>query len=119
MPLIENNGIKWASDVLDEYLAPLLLSKVDTLILGCTHYPLLKEEIKGKVGKEVEVVTQDEIIPERLESHLARHADFERGLSRGGTRIYEVTDHTEHAATLARFLCNEDIDLTEVNLDAV
>jgi len=117
VPLIENNGIKWIGPILDEYLEPLLLAKIDTLILGCTHYPFLKEIIREKVGPKIEIISQDEVIPERLAHYLERHPDFERKLSRGGTRIYEVTDCTNHTNTLAHFLCGDDIDLKEVRLE--
>jgi len=115
VPLIENSGIKWIDPVIDEYLSNLLLAKIDTLILGCTHFPLLKDKIREKVGPKIEVISQDEIIPEGLKNYLARHKNFESELTQGGARTYEVTDSSEHTVSLARLLCGNGITITEVN----
>ena len=48
------------SVVLREYLAPLLRREIDTLVLGCTHYPLLKRALRGIVGPEVALVDSAE-----------------------------------------------------------
>ena len=61
--LIENNGLKWIDPILDEYLKPLLERHIDCLILGCTHYPIIKEEIRKKLDNQILVMSQDEIIP--------------------------------------------------------
>jgi len=58
VPLVEEGKVRGpvAEAVVREYLKPLLKEKIDTLLLGCTHYPLLKETIQENVGKEVQIV---------------------------------------------------------------
>lgn len=58
---------------LDEYLQKLLDAKVDTIILGCTHYSILEEKIQEKVGDAVVVISAAQVVPEKLADYLARH----------------------------------------------
>ena len=57
--------------------------QVDTLILGCTHYTLIKECLRNQ--HSVSVISQDEIIPEKLHDYLNRHPEIERRLSKQGS----------------------------------
>lgn len=116
VPLIENDGTKWASPIVDEYLAPLLRANIDTLVLGCTHYPILKEMFRSKVGERVHVICQDEIIPAKLEDYLQRHPEFKTRLSKSSNRTYFVTDQTESTQKLARQLFGAEISLRLVNI---
>src|SRR6266853_5200228 len=58
VPLVEEGWTRHrlTHPILREYLSPLLRHRIDTLILGCTHYPLLKRAIRGVVGKKVALV---------------------------------------------------------------
>lgn len=58
VPLVEEGWLNKSvtRDVAEEYLKPLKAKKVDTLILGCTHYPLLKPVLKKVMGKDVELI---------------------------------------------------------------
>lgn len=91
VPLVENNAMKYAEPILGDYLAPLLEADIDTLILGCTHYPLLKELIRSKVGS-VNVVSQDEIMPKKLRDYLDRHPEVDKKLSKNSSRTFLTTD---------------------------
>jgi glutamate racemase len=62
VPLIEDAKIKECKAVLQKYLLPLLQKKVKTIILGCTHYPLIKKLLP----KNIRVISQDEVVPEKL-----------------------------------------------------
>lgn len=124
VPLVENNGIKWANPILKEYLGPLLNKKVDTIILGCTHYPALKNKIRkivGKAelssGKKIKVISQNEIIPEKLADYLKRHPEIEKQIEKSGQRIFAVTDITKDFAKTAKKWFGENICLKVVNLD--
>lgn len=116
VPLIENDGLKWASSILDEYLAPLLKYNIDTLVLGCTHYPLLKDIIRVKVGNDIEVICQDEIIPAKLKVYLTKHPEIETSLSKKSERTFYVTDLTNETQQLAKKLFGEQIvNLKKIN----
>ncbi len=91
VPLIEQSGSDWESPALSDYLAPLLKADIDCLILGCTHYPIIKEKIRSVVGKDVELISQDEIMPTKLADYLARHPEIATQLSHEKRRIFSVT----------------------------
>ncbi len=95
-PLIENGGEKYLKEVLSDYLVPIRAAKVESLILGCTHYAALKHMARDMMGAGVHVISQDEIIPDKLSDYLLRHADMEGRLSRGGTFHIHATDTNEH-----------------------
>jgi len=109
--LIENQGLRWAGPILDKYLEPLLKKNIDTLILGCTHYPTFKDLIKKKVGENVEVISQDEIIPNKLKDYLSRHPEIEKDLSKNSKREFIVTDLTENIQDLAKELFGKKVNL--------
>ncbi len=67
--------------IASEYLKPLIKKKVDTLVLGCTHYPLLKKIISGTMGKEVRLIDSAEETAMEVRSVLTQE-----GLLRTGKR---------------------------------
>lgn len=117
VPLIENDGVRWAGPILDEYLEPLLVAQIDTLILGCTHYPYLKDLIRQKVGASVAVISQDELIPQKLEGYLARHPELASQLSRKSNYCFEVTDLAPTVTSLAQQLFGAEVELLEQSLE--
>lgn len=65
------------------------MSKVKNVILGCTHYGLMKEELKANWGKKIEIYSQDEFVPEKLKTHLGNYPKINSKLNRpkeGGER---------------------------------
>lgn len=69
--------------------------KIDTIILGCTHYPLLIEKIKQFVPDNVKLLSQGEIIAERLGDYLIRHPEIQAKCSTGGTLTFYTTNSPE------------------------
>jgi glutamate racemase len=57
--------------------------EIDTIVLGCTHYTLLKDCIRDIYN--IRVISQDEIIPEKIKSYLAKHTEIETRLGQKGT----------------------------------
>lgn len=114
VPLIEHDGLKYAGPVLDDYLRPLLGAGIDRLVLGCTHYCLLKDEIRARTL--VPVVSQDEVIPEKLADYLLRHPEIETLLDRSGCREYHVTDITMAYSRFAEHLLGGPVELQKVVL---
>ena len=66
--------------------------KIDTLLLGCTHYPLLIKTIKKFVPDSIKLVTQGGIVAEKLKDYLSRHSEIETGLMKGKQRDFVTTD---------------------------
>ncbi len=93
VPLIEHEGERYLDMVLADYLAPLTQRNIDCLILGCTHYVSLKGRIRALT--DIDILSQDDIVPAKTADYLRRHADMEARLSRGGTFEILATDLNE------------------------
>jgi glutamate racemase len=76
VPLVEEGWIDHPSTrrIAEEYLQPLREAEVDTLILGCTHYPLLKGVIGEVMGKDVTLIDSGEAVATLVEAHLEERA---------------------------------------------
>jgi len=94
VPLIEEGwaGRAETTIILREYLRPLKSADIDTLLLACTHYPLLYKETVSALGEGIHVVNPGRIIADSLCDYLARHPEIDRKLSRNGTRRFLTTE---------------------------
>lgn len=110
VPLIEDRGEKYLDVVLEDYCAPM--KDVQSVILGCTHYVALKERLK-KILPQAALISQDDIIPEKLADYLVRHPEMETRLSRFGSFEIRVTDANENFRQSVRDLLGYDADLKE------
>ena len=96
-----------------------LLSKdpqIDTIILGCTHYPLLMNALRKAVPPGIHIVPQGEYVAAALEDYLNRHADMARACSEGGTVTYYTTESPGRFKECAAMFLNEDIEVTKIKL---
>jgi len=112
VPLVEHGHLagEIVEKVVAHYLRPLDFSRIDTLILGCTHYPLLMEAIRAEVGPAVHLVDSARPIAASLRPALA---DGEAGP--GGSRRFFVTDAVSRFNHLARlFLEGEAVTAVQV-----
>lgn len=110
VPLIENDGLKWIPPILEEYLAPLIEQNVQSIILGCTHYPILKTHIKNMLsGYEIDLISQDEIVPQKLVEYLDRHPEIDQNLSQIGDTKFIVSDLTDVYVKTASMIYGQDI----------
>jgi glutamate racemase len=91
--------------ILKKYLAPLKAAHVDTLILGCTHYPLLQKDIHRIMGKQCALISSSQAAVDAIGDWLKRHKNIEKSLTRKGTRTYYTTENPERFSELgSRFL---------------
>ncbi|PCJ99704.1 MAG: glutamate racemase [Zetaproteobacteria bacterium] len=114
VPLIENDGMQWIPSVLEHYLTPLIKRNIECLILGCTHYPFLKDEIRRIIGKDIALITQDEIVPNKLKSYLDRHPEISEKISHNGHIEFLVSDITQSYRNAAFKIYGEPIDIEHV-----
>ena len=70
-------------------------SNIDTLLLGCTHYPLVASIVRDIVGSGVKVLTQGEIVADSLKAYLDRHLSMDNRCSKHGTISYLTTETAE------------------------
>ncbi len=99
VPLIENNEYEnEATDYFIKKYTDELLSKddkIDTILLACTHYPLIKNRIEKVLPENIQVVAQGEIVAASLKDYLQRHAEIESQLSSNKTTQFFTTDSAE------------------------
>jgi len=111
VPLIEEG---WqdrpeAISILKKYLKPLKSCNVDTLILGCTHYPLMHKNFEKIMGKKVKVFDTGEVVATSLKDYLSRHPEIETKLAKAkksspesqGSRTFLTTDDPKKLQTFA------------------
>ena len=99
VPLIENNDYKnpGGDYFIGKYVDQLRAQspEIDTILLACTHYPLVSSQISAAAGESIRVVSQDDIVAESLADYLQRHPEMEQRLSKSGRRAFYTTDSTE------------------------
>ena len=89
---------------------------IDTIILGCTHYPLLMNSIVRNVPDGVRVMPQGTYVADSLNSYLQRHPDIEANITRGGRCHYLTTEREDRFAESAQIFLHEKINVTHVEL---
>lgn len=89
---------------------------IDTIILGCTHYPLLMNSIVRNVPDGVRVMPQGTYVANSLNSYLQRHPDIEASITRGGQCHYLTTESEDRFAESAQIFLHEKINVTHVEL---
>lgn len=112
VPLVENGRIHPGDVVIEtvarEYLAPLRDAGIDTLILGCTHYPLLEAVIGSVMGTEVTLISAGAESARELHSLLQSH-DLLTPSTRPGRTEYCVSDRPEDFEHIASLFLREDL----------
>lgn len=102
VPLVEAGEKELAKQFLAKYLKPFVGKQIEALALGCTHYPFYKSEIKKILGKNIKVISQDEIVPKKLKEYLKRHPEIEKKLSKKRQAKILVTDITKNIQKLSK-----------------
>ena len=89
---------------------------MDTLILGCTHYSILKDKIRALMGDGQDLICSGQVTAAKLVDYLKRHPEIEALLSRGGSRRYLTTDLTPRFQQLASLFMGQPMDSEVVEL---
>lgn len=120
VPLVENDEA--SSDGADyfvkKYIDALMEAdpEIDTIVLGCTHYPLLLDKILKYVPSGVRVLPQGGRVAESLEDYLHRHPEIERKLSQNGTIQFLTTENPENFNSLASLFLKEEVTSQRITL---
>lgn len=120
VPIVEQGFA--ASDGADWFVAEAvdrLLARdpdIDTIILGCTHYPLLYDKIRAAVPAGIDLVCQGRIVASSLLHYLGRHKDIDSAISRGGHTRYYTTDDAAAFAARAGVFLGHDIEARTTSL---
>jgi len=103
--------------ILRKYLRPLKSCNIDTLILGCTHYPIMKKEFEKVISRKTKVLETGDIVAEKLKDYLERHTEIETKLSKHQKRLFLTTDDPKKLQSFAEKYLGQKISTPEkVNL---
>jgi len=91
--------------------------KIDTIMLGCTHYPLLEDKIKSLLPKEISVVSQGEIVASSLVDYLQRHPEMAAKCTKNASIRYLTTESVEKFSSSASVFLNEKIVAEHIDLE--
>lgn len=118
VPLVEEGWLKRPETrmIVKKYLHPLKMRQIDTLILGCTHYPLLIPIIERKIGKRTRVISSSTAVAEQIRCFLSETPDLDQALSKNGHSRFFVSDITPQFEKIAKSVIRRHIELRQVNL---
>ncbi len=121
VPLIENNEYDspGADYFVEKRIGNLMRRdpKIDSIILGCTHYPLLINKILKYVPRGVRIIPQGEYVASSLKDYLHRHPEIDSKCSKGGTCHYLTTECADKFQESAQLFLHENIDVEKVTLE--
>jgi glutamate racemase len=120
VPLIENNEYNQpgADYFIKQHIERLLAQSpdIDTIVLGCTHYPLMLRKIRQFTPDHIQLLAQGSIVADQLSNYLYRHPDMDARLSRGGTRQFQTTDTPEHFNVKGNMFWGEPLSATHADV---
>jgi len=119
VPLVEEGWLdkRETKMIIRRYLHPLKHKGVDTLVLGCTHYPLLKHLIIPRIGRKVNVIDSSTAVADMVKKYLQNHPEVDKSLATGGENFYYVSDVTDAARMTAQRIFGRELDLIQVDME--
>ena len=121
VPLIENNEYDspGADYFVEKRIGNLMRRdpKIDSIILGCTHYPLLLNKILKYVPRGVRIIPQDEYVANSLKDYMVRHPEIDVKCSKGGRCHYMTTESVDKFTESAQLFLHETVDVEQVTLE--
>ena len=118
VPLVEEGWLKKPETtmIIKKYLHPLKVRQIDSLILGCTHYPLLKDKIQRKIGKKVTIIDSSIAVAEKVKSFLDTHPEVDLLLEKKDKFRLFVSDITAQFEKTARITLKRKFSLEHIKL---
>lgn len=121
VPLVENNEAQepGADYFIQKYIDQLLQkdSLIDTIILGCTHYPILLPKIREYVPGQIRIIPQGEYVAESLKDYLERHPEMDAKCTRNGKCRFYTTEAEEKFTESAATFLNRPIEVQRISLE--
>ena len=90
--------------------------QIDTVILGCTHYPLLLPKIHKYIPRVIRIISQGEYVANSLQQYFERHPEIEQRCTRGGQTRYLTTENSEKFKESAQLFLHEPVEVTTITL---
>ncbi|MDM8524246.1 glutamate racemase [Desulfococcaceae bacterium HSG8] len=102
--------------IIKKYLHPLKVRQIDTLILGCTHYPVVKDIIQRKIGKRVKLIDSSVAVAGKVKGFLEENPGKEALLSQTGKSLFFVSDITAQFEHTSKNILRKKIRLEHVRI---
>jgi glutamate racemase len=118
VPIIESGELEAAEVPGRHYLDSLIRqdSRIDTILLGCTHYALIEGMLRHWVPFEIQLVSQGSIVADKLADYLKRHPEIERRLDRSGSETFLSTEYSPRIQRLATQFFGKPVEIAAVKL---
>ena len=124
VPLVENNESQseGADYFIRQHIERLLQKDplIDTILLGCTHYPLLMEKIRKFTPSHIRIIAQGEYVAESLQDYLRRHPEMDNLCSQGGTCRFLTTESEQkfkESASIFLSQTNQELKIETISLE--
>jgi len=121
VPLVENNefDLPGADYFVKKYLTELLEKdpQIDTLVLGCTHYPLLEDKIREFLPEGITLFLQGRRVAESLKDYLKRHPSMDNKLTKNGTCCFLTTESADKFSEAASIFLSHYISVEQISID--
>ena len=120
VPLVENKEYDspGADYFVNKYVEQLFAEEpeTDTIVLACTHYPLLLKKIEKCVADRAKIITQGSLVASSLADYMKRHPEMDARCSKGGTVTYLTTENPDKFTDLAGIFMEEPVKATKIEL---
>ncbi|MFA6136291.1 MAG: glutamate racemase [Candidatus Paceibacterota bacterium] len=120
VPIIEAGELEWEGLELavKKYIKELFgkTEKIDSVILGCTHYSLIEGIFRKNIDKKIEIISQGKIIAKKLENYLSRHPEIETTIKRSEERKFFSTENSFRTNNLFKLFWGSTVEVSKVNL---
>lgn len=121
VPLVENNEFNspGADYFIRKYLDEIFNkdTQIDTLVLGCTHYPLLVNKIRKYLPAGVTLFSQGERVAESLKDYLHRHPEMENRLTKDRSTRFLTTESADKFSEAASIFLSESVRVEQIAID--
>ncbi len=123
VPLVEcGEGEKQGADYFIKQDIERLLShspNIDTLVLACTHYPILRPKIEQYISKDIQLISQGTLVAKALADYLERHSEMEERLSKGNTCHYLTTESSIKFEEFASVFTKQPVQAEHIKIDNI
>jgi len=114
VPMVEEGMVdeEITEKVIEKYLKPIKEKGIDTLILGCTHYPLLKDAIEKFAGSNIAVINPAEALAKELKNYFKQNKDIEAKAKKGSDHKFYFSDEPYNLEKISHLCFNKKINPT-------
>ncbi len=123
VPLIENNKHDSTGGqiiIKEDFLDLLKINpKIDTVLLACTHYPIIENQLNLLAGEKIQIVSQGEIVARSLKDYLSRHVKLDEKLEKNGLTKYFTTEHPKEFSNKALQFIGNAISAIHTQIDTI